>query len=40
MWIKREVNTCPKFYNYVRKHGWDNFKLGVLYYIDISKVYL
>jgi len=30
-------NICPKFYNYVRKHGWDNFKLGILEYIDVYK---
>ena len=30
--------TCPKFYNYVRKHGWDNFRLGILEYIDVDNL--
>lgn len=25
---------CPKFYNFIRKHGWDNFRLGILEYCD------
>jgi len=29
--------NCPKFYNFVRKHGWDNFRLGILEYINISE---
>lgn len=28
--------NCPKFYNFVRKHGWDNFRLGILEYPNIS----
>jgi hypothetical protein len=29
--------SCPKFYNFIRKHGWENFKLGVLENINISE---
>jgi hypothetical protein len=29
--------NCPKFYNFVRKHGWDNLSLGILEYINISE---
>lgn len=31
-------NACPKFYNSVRKHGWLNFRLGVIEYIDVYKL--
>lgn len=38
--VKKHVNNykngCPKFYNYVLKHGWSKFKVGVLEYIDVS----
>lgn len=27
--------SCPKFYNFIIKHGWDNFRLGILEYINI-----
>jgi group I intron endonuclease len=27
--------ACPIFYNSVRKYGWDNFKFGILEYIDL-----
>jgi len=27
---------CPKFYNFIRKYGWVNIKLGILEYLDIS----
>jgi group I intron endonuclease len=30
--------TCPKFYNSVIMHGWNNFRLAILEYIDISKL--
>ena len=29
--------NCPKFYNFVRKHGWDNFRLGILEFINVSE---
>jgi len=32
--------TCPKFYNYVRMHGWNNFRLGILEYINIFNLNL
>jgi group I intron endonuclease len=28
--FSKKINTCPKFYNCVRKHGWNSFKFGVL----------
>jgi group I intron endonuclease len=34
--INNRFNLCPKFYNSVRKHGWSNFQLGVIEYIDLS----
>lgn len=38
--INNGLKLCPKFYNSVRKHGWSNFQLGVLEYIDIPELYL
>lgn len=35
--VKNGRKSCPKFYNSIRKHGWDNFRLGIIY-IDISGV--
>jgi hypothetical protein len=34
--INNNINCCPKFYSFVKKHGWLNFRLGVLEYIDIN----
>ena len=36
--IKNKSKNCPKFYNCVRKHGWVNFRLGIIEYVDISKL--
>jgi hypothetical protein len=33
--VNNGARTCPKFYNYIEKYGWDNFKLGILEYINI-----
>lgn len=33
--VKNGHRTCPKFYNYIEKYGWDNFRLGILEYINI-----
>ena len=35
--VRKGSNVCPKFYNSVRKYGWDNFRLGILEYIDKSQ---
>lgn len=29
---------CSKFYNCVRKHGWYNFRFGILEYINLDKL--
>lgn len=34
--ISRSTN-CPKFYNYVRKYGWNSIRFGVLKYIDLEQ---
>jgi group I intron endonuclease len=34
--ISKDSVSCPKFYNLVKKHGWNNFKFGVLEYLDIK----
>jgi len=37
-WLStRKGRGCPKFYNHVAKYGWNNFKFGVLEYIDLSE---
>jgi group I intron endonuclease len=36
-YINNSYKSCPKFYNFIRKHGWENFKLGVLENINISE---
>lgn len=36
--VNNGLKLCPKFYNSVSKHGWSNFQLGILEYIDISKL--
>lgn len=33
--VKNGHRTCPKFFNYIEKYGWDNFRLGILEYINI-----
>ena len=33
--ISKGINTCPKFYNCIRKYGWNNFKFGILE--DVNK---
>lgn len=29
---------CTKFYNCVRKHGWSNFRFGILEYINLDEL--
>jgi len=29
-------NSCPIFYNSIRKYGWDNFRFGILEYINLE----
>lgn len=36
--VKNGYNTSPKFYNYIEKHGWDNFRFGILEYINIDEL--
>lgn len=36
--VNNGARTCPKFYNYIEKYGWDNFKLGILEYINIYEL--
>lgn len=33
--VNNGKRSCPKFHNYIEQHGWDNFRLGILEYIDI-----
>lgn len=37
-WSKNNFKGSPKFYNSVLKYGWDNFRFGVIEYIDISNI--
>ena len=32
----KNPKICPKFYNCVNKYGWNNFRVGVLEYIDLN----
>lgn len=32
----KNIKGCPKFYNYVNKYGWINFRVGILEYIDFD----
>jgi len=34
--FNKNLKICPKFYNSVNKYGWNNFKVGVLEYMDLS----
>ena len=36
--MSQGINTCPKFYNCVKKHGWNNFKFGVLEVVNKSVI--
>ena len=36
--INNNSKTCPKFYNFVKKYGWFNFRLGILEYINILDI--
>lgn len=35
--INNDINACPQFYDSVKKYGWDNFRLGILEYIDLPR---
>lgn len=35
--VNKNIKSCPKFYNYVLKYGWDKFRYGILEYIDLNK---
>ena len=37
--VNNSIKSCPNFYNSVKEFGWDNFRLGILEYIDIPKVH-
>lgn len=32
--FSKGINTCPKFYNCVKKYGWNNFKFGILEHVN------
>lgn len=32
--FSKGINTCPKFYNSVKKYGWNNFKFGILEHVN------
>lgn len=34
--FNKGLKTCPKFYNCVNKYGWNNFRVGVLEYLDLN----
>jgi len=34
--VKSGKKSCPKFYNFIARHGWNNFRLGILEYINTS----
>lgn len=36
--VSQGINTCPKFYNCVKKHGWNNLKFGVLEHVNKSVI--
>ncbi len=36
--VNNGKRSCPKFYNYIEQHGWDNFRLGILEYINTHEL--
>jgi group I intron endonuclease len=36
--FNKNIKNCPKFYNCVNKYGWNNFRVGILEYLNLSNV--
>lgn len=36
--VNNRYKKCPKFYICVEKHGWNNFRLGILEYVNIPEI--
>jgi len=35
--VSRSVKSCPFFYNYVSKYGWNKFRFGILEYVNSNQ---
>ena len=36
--VNNRYIRCPEFYICVEKHGWNNFRLGILEYVNIPEI--